>query len=287
MKRNIICFPHRLGQTKIGVEHGPALMLAHLLHKYPNYQYNILPVDCNNNPSFFHTNINNLYKMNQSLPLHESRINLGGDHSMSIATIAHSLNQNPNTKVVWVDAHADINTIDSSKTGNKHGMPLSFLTGLDNRYKKYSFIKNHLQFKNLFYVGLRDMDEFEKKILYKYNIPFITSDELNNDAPEAIYKIQQFVRVQYPVHLSIDVDVIDPNIFPHTGTISKNGANIYPLKTLLTYLLSCHNIYNIDIAEFNPFINDECSKGKLVDNVNTILSLLEPLFLKEYGKYLS
>ena len=68
-------------------------------------------------------------------------INIGGDHSMSIATIASTLNKYPNTKVIYFDAHADLNTYKSSKSKHYHGMPLSFITGIDH-HKKFSFIKN-------------------------------------------------------------------------------------------------------------------------------------------------
>ena len=66
---------------------------------------------------------------------------IGGDHSMSIASVAYTLNRDPNAKVLWIDAHADINTYNSSTTKNLHGMPLSFITGLDyigqlDNYKK-------------------------------------------------------------------------------------------------------------------------------------------------------
>ena len=75
---------------------------------------------------------------------------------MSIATVADTLNRNPNAKVIWIDAHADINTPDSSISKNLHGMPLAFLTGLTSPKEllNYTFIKNQLRFNNLLYIFL-------------------------------------------------------------------------------------------------------------------------------------
>lgn len=273
--KNIICFPHRLGQKKIGVEHAPALLLPNIFKKYSNINFNIKTVSCNNN---FHNNINNLYYANKSLIKKEQRINLGGDHSMSIASVAHSLNVYPETKVIWIDAHADINSYDSSTSKNKHGMPLSFLTGLDKKYKRFNFIKTKLPYHNLLYIGLRETDPFEKKIINNNKINYISCDELNDSPINIIFKLQQFIKPNDIIHLSFDVDVFDPSIFPHTGTIVQNGANLHSIHIILNYLFSFHKIYNIDIAEINPFIN----KNNLLYNIDVLLELFKPLFNKRY-----
>ena len=93
-------------------------------------------------------NINKLY--NQNALIDGRKINIGGDHSMSIATVADSLNRykQDNLKVLWFDAHPDINTYKSSKSKNVHGMPLGYLTGLC-KSNNFPFIVNHLNFNNL------------------------------------------------------------------------------------------------------------------------------------------
>ena len=94
------------------------------------------------------------------------KINIGGDHSMAIATVADSLNRVPpgKLKVIWFDAHPDINTYKSSISKNYHGMPLGYLTGLCKSHY-FPFITNYLNFENLLYIGIRDIDEYEKKII--------------------------------------------------------------------------------------------------------------------------
>ena len=132
--KNIILFPHDLGQTKHGVDKAPNYIKKYINRK----KHNIYTVK---NTGDFFKNIQELYEINKKL--NGDKINIGGDHSMSIATIADTMNRYPNAKVIYFDAHADINTYKSSKSKHFHGMPLSFVTGIDHN-DKFSFIKNFI-----------------------------------------------------------------------------------------------------------------------------------------------
>jgi len=105
------------------------------------------------------------------------KINIGGHHSMTVATIVESLNRfdtyyTDKFKVVWFGIHPDINTFENSESKNYHGMPLSYFTSLNNN-PDFSFIVNKLSFDNLLYVGVHDIDGFEKKIIEDYKIKYI------------------------------------------------------------------------------------------------------------------
>ena len=167
---------------------------------------------------------------------------------MSIATIADTLNKYPKSKVVYFDAHADINTYKSSNSKHYHGMPLSFVTGIDT-IKNFSFIKNLLPFDNLLYIGSRCWDIFEVNEVYKDNIKFITPDEINNNFKKSLNKIMNFVG-DSPVHVSFDVDSIDPKYIPSTGTPVKNGIKLKNAIKILDNLNNT-NIVNMDITELN------------------------------------
>lgn len=106
-------------------------------------------------------------------------LTLGGDHSIAIGTISGSARAirerlGREIAVIWVDAHADINTPETSDSGNIHGMPVSFLTGLakDDNEETFGWLKEHhmLSTKKLVYIGLRDIDKGEKKILREHGI---------------------------------------------------------------------------------------------------------------------
>ena len=157
-------------------------------------------------------NLKNLYTSNQSIV--GRKINIGGDHSMSIATVADSLNKfaDKDLKVLWFDAHPDINTYESSKSKNYHGMPLSYLTGL-SKNSDFSFIHHTLDFDNLMYIGIRDIDHYEKKIIEEKNIKYISCNEVNHNLNKSLDKIINFIG-NSPIHLSFDVDCMDPAFAP-------------------------------------------------------------------------
>jgi len=238
--KHVILFSHKLGQTKQGVDKTPAKMKSFInrtTHRVINVK----------STGDLFKNIQNLYKANKKCgksPI----VNIGGDHSMSIATIAHTLNTYPNAKVLYFDAHGDINTFASSKSKHYHGMPLSFMTGLDHD-DRFPFIKNKLSFDNLCYFGTRCVDPFEKDIIYEKNIKYIESPELNDNINQVIQKVDNFIG-NSPVHLSFDVDCLDPAFIPSTGTTVKDGIKYSSAIQMLNYLYT-KNVVNVDITELN------------------------------------
>ena len=253
---NIIYFPHKLGQLKNGLQNSKLI-----LNSIINKPINVVP--CNNSTidkNNFYNNLNNLYKINK---LYKKKINIGGDHSMSIASISESLNRYPNLKVLWFDAHPDINTYEKSKTKNFHGMPLSYLTGLDYD-ENFKFIKNKLNFDNLLYIGVRDIDDYEAEIIEKNNIKSIKSNELNQNPELCLKTIKNFIKND-PIHLSFDVDCMEPSIIPCTGTPVKDGLKLLETTHILNNIYF-DNIVNIDIVELNFEIGDDREKIKSINN---------------------
>jgi arginase len=206
----------------------------------------------------FFVNIDNLYKMNKKIK--GKKINIGGDHSMSIATIADTMNSHPNAKVIYFDAHADINTYKSSNSKHYHGMPLSFVTGIDSD-KRFYFIKNKLKLENLLYVGGRCWDIFERDLIYRHNIKHIDPNELNNDFENAMNKILAFAG-NSPIHLSFDVDCMDKSLVPSTGTAVKGGIKMDIGKKVLDGLRKHTDIVNVDITELNMDLGSDAEVKK-------------------------
>lgn len=242
--KNILLCPSNVGQLKKGVKNFPKIIKNHIKSDFKTSKVNI-----NYQNNIFY-NSNQIYK---ECFKYNYNICIGGDHSISIATGASSLNKNKDTKFIWIDAHADINTYKESNTKNYHGMPLSFLTGLDKN-TSFRFIRNNLPYKNLYYIGLRDVDNFEKKILKINNISSSSYQSINKDYNDVYIKLKKFIN-NSPVHISFDVDSIDPKYISSTGTIVKNGININSAKKLLKILLEKENIICLDIVEMNMDIN--------------------------------
>ena len=186
---------------------------------------------------------------------------------MSIATVAHSINQNSNIKVVWVDAHADINTYEKSSSKNFHGMPLSFLSGLDKEVK-FCFLKRNLNLDNLYYIGLRDLDDYEKYVLEKYKIKQLSVEDFNKEKWDNLF---DFVDGQ-DIHLSIDVDSLDPSYIPSTGTPVQKGLKLPQVLNFLDNINS--NVYNIDLVELNTMIGNKEEVKKSIKNTRKLFKKL-------------
>lgn len=263
MFNRIIYFPHKLGQLKDGVNKTPLIMKYFFSKESASFELE------DSNDLF--CNLHNLYNANNNLE--GRRINIGGDHSMSIATVAHTFNNFPKSKVIWVDAHADINTYHSSISKNYHGMPLGFLTGLC-KSENLDFIKNYVPFENILYFGVRDLDSFEKFIIRERNIDVITMEDINKDFNRSIGRVLDFVKDDN-LHLSFDVDSMDPRVIPSTGTPVNCGLSLEEGKSLLDVLLNKSNIYNVDIAELNLDIGNTKDKIKSLHNT---FSLFENYF---------
>tara|TARA_A100001035_G_scaffold255643_1_gene230320 strand:+ start:390 stop:1355 length:966 start_codon:yes stop_codon:yes gene_type:complete len=275
----VILHPSWLGQTKPGVALSPYLIKTEYqkIQYFDNYyreprsqhytQIYFLNSGAKNDNLI--DDLRSLYTVNSSVQ--NPRINIGGDHSMSISTLAYTLNKYPNAKVLWFDAHPDINTYDSSETKNIHGMPLSILSELDKTYRKnFSFIKNHLSLNNLMYIGIRSIDDYEKEVIDKYNISYIPSKIVNNNPEQSVSIIKDFIS-DSPFHLSIDVDSLSSDIMPCTGTPVENGIYYAQLQYLINHITSMNNLINVDLVELNIVDSDTSGMEKECLDKTTML----------------
>ena len=267
--KKIILYPESLGQNKPGVDKTPEKFSKFINHK----DHQFIKVKMTNN---LFKNLINLYNVNKAI--RGQKINIGGDHSMAIATIADTLNQYPDAKVIYFDAHGDINTYKSALTKNYHAMPLSFITGIDKDIAgDFPFIKNKLKLENLLFVGTRCLDQFEVDIIHKYNIKTITPSEINTDLPTALAKIEEFIGSR-PFHISFDVDCMDPKYVPSTGTVDSGGIEMSKGKAILDYLYT-KRVVSVDITELNVSLG---SKEEVAHSVKSTASLFEK-YLKSKG----
>ena len=248
-------FPNRLGQLKFGVEKTPFFLKS--LIRPDIYQHE---VKVSNDLS---SNLHNLYEKSKLVEGH--KVNIGGDHSMAIATVADSLRKYSNLKVVWFDAHCDINTYQESQSKNYHGMPLSILTGIE-KDKSLNFTDKLLNPANLLYIGVRDIDPFESQIMLEHNIKYLTVNQVNTDPYKCCNIISDFVS-DNPVHFSFDVDGLDPSVIPSTGTTASNGIKLEPAFEIVNRMLQT-NLKSVDITELNLEIGTV--EDKEISLINTI-----------------
>ena len=251
MIKNILFSFNSYGQRKKGVSKGPRKIYDFVKNENSITKQSKRTIQIFNSNDLF-KNLKSIYNSNDLIK--GKRINIGGDHSMTIATGAHTLNNYKEPKFLWFDAHADINNYENSPTKNYHGMVLSYLSGISNN-KRFDFIKKKLNLDNLMYIGLRDIDPYEKTIIEKYNIKVLTVNDINYNKEVAIDKIKNFIK-DSPVHLSFDVDSMDPKYIDSTGTLVERGLYTFQTKEVLKEVLK-KNVVNIDICELNLEIGDE------------------------------
>ncbi len=273
----LIQAPIHQGQKKLGVSLGPVFMQQSLLSQ--NFQFKNLVV--NEEQSSQKINM----KPYQSLCEIVARESLsekplfivGGDHSLSLGSIQGLLQVNPNLKVIWVDAHGDINTRQTSVTGAFHGMPLAFLLGYD-QMPEQTWLSTFLKPENLIYFGIRDLDPAEKHFLNLNNICHYSMGDIQElGLSQVIEQIKQLVSGAQ-VHFSIDSDAFDPTIAPSTGVRVANGLSFESVQLLIQNVLKVASVKSCDYVELNPQISDQASDVEKtaqigIDLFNVILQL--------------
>jgi len=260
------------GQLKDGVQDGPAEIIAKLREK--RYQLEIIepnevrgPRKSNKlNYDEVSEDCFNLYKSILSNN-HEKPLFLGGDHSVAISTIPSMLERYNDLFVIWIDAHCDINTSSTTLSNNIHGMPVAQICGLEKEYK-FDWIQKHLDLSRFIYVGIRDIDKAEATIVTENKIKYITMSRLREDGIKEIIRGINELTTDASIHISLDVDGIDPKYIPSTGTAVNDGLELDDVVYLIKNL---NNVKSMDIAEFNPSIGLEADKQKSLDSIMKII----------------
>lgn len=162
-------------------------------------------------------------------------LTLGGDHSIGLGTVSgHARTcENGDIAVLWVDAHADINTNKSSPSGNVHGMPMGLIAKeFSTEWPDLPFMEWHkpiFSVQNLAYIGLRSVDPYERHIIDKFNITAFDMKDvqlygIHNVIRMALHKIDP--GANRSLHVSFDIDSLDPLEAPSTGTAGKFFFNL-------------------------------------------------------------
>ena len=215
-------------------------------------------------------------------------LTIGGDHSIAAGTLAGTLNYNPDVKIIWVDAHADINTPKTSPSGNLHGMPVAMAMGLVEHAgvaKSFDWIPR-LSSKNIAYIGLRDVDAGEQKFLNDLGIIHYTANDVKRLGIGRVLNEIQFVmdpENNSEFHISFDVDGIDPKFFPSTGTPVSQGLDLLEGQTIINYFAQTKRLLALDLVEINPALGNAeelaqtlASAKCLIDGIPNWLDIVHP-----------
>ena len=276
---HIIGFPMDLGADRRGVDMGPsALRIAEIDNRIRSLGYNVIdegdvPVRRPENLDVEHASLKYLQPIAESCEMLAATVRrvldnggfplvLGGDHSMSIGTLAglagHCRDHDKRLGVLWIDAHADINTPDSSPSGNIHGMPVAAsigigheaLTSVGGPYRK-------LDPEDIVMIGLRSVDLGEKQLIREKSIRAYTMTDIDrirmfrviNESLDYLMS-----RVDH-IHVSFDLDSIDPEIVPGVGTPVPGGLTYREAHFMMETIAERGALGSLEVAEANPILD--------------------------------
>ena len=189
---------------------------------------------------------------------------LGGDHSVSLGTVS-GMATIGRTGVLWVDAHADFNTPEASSSGNVHGMPLATLCGLGHPdLVGVGGGGASVRPEDVVLVGLRRVDSEERRLLAEAGVQTYTMKEVDaHGIARVVDRVLDDLSHLGRVHLSFDLDVVDPRIAPGVGTPVRGGLTYREAHLLMELLGEAAVITSLDVVEINPILDEKNETAEL------------------------
>eukprot|EP00308_Calcidiscus_leptoporus_P016594 CAMPEP_0119351570 /NCGR_PEP_ID=MMETSP1334-20130426/867_1 /TAXON_ID=127549 /ORGANISM="Calcidiscus leptoporus, Strain RCC1130" /LENGTH=393 /DNA_ID=CAMNT_0007364407 /DNA_START=39 /DNA_END=1220 /DNA_ORIENTATION=+ len=187
-------------------------------------------------------------------------LTVGGDHSIAAGTIAAMQRTYPSLGVIWVDAHADANTPDTSPSMHYHGMPAAHLLGwFEQTLKGFDwFTPGCLSENRLAYIGLRDIDKEEAAMLKESNVAVYTMRDIDKHGIAKVIEMAIAAidpNSNRPLHLSLDIDAVDPHFAPGTGTCARGGLTYREIHYVCEEMALTNRLVGMDLVEVNPSLD--------------------------------
>ena len=188
---------------------------------------------------------------------------LGGDHSIAVGTIsgiaAYCKRKGKKLGVLWVDAHGDINTPATSPSGNIHGMPVAAVIGLGPKeLARVGGDFRKVNPKHVALVGIRSLDEGEKKHLKQAGIRVYTMSDIDRQGMHRVMKkaLAHVTDGTDFVHVSFDLDAVDPTVAPGVGTPVKGGLDYREAHLIMEFLADSGVMTSLEMVEVNPILDE-------------------------------
>jgi len=207
-------------------------------------------------------------------------IMLGGDHCLAIGSIgavaAHCRRTAKKLRVLWLDAHADFNTSEITPSGNVHGMPVACLFGIGPvdlvQLAGFSPVLNR---DELSQIGIRSVDPGERRMVHEqqlsiFDMRYVDEHGMRRVMSEALADVDEHTHL----HVSFDIDFLDPAIAPGVGTTVPGGPNYREAQLCMEMIADTGRLASLDIVELNPAFDDHNRTAKLA------VDLVESLFGK-------
>jgi arginase len=184
---------------------------------------------------------------------------LGGDHSVALGTLGGLASVGGVGGVLWIDAHADVNTPETSPSGNVHGMPLAAALGLGgDRFESNAWPLPAVDRQHVALIGTRDLDEGERRLLRSTGIRVFTMTEIDRiDIERAVREALDRVSGSGFVHVSLDMDALDPVVAPGVGTPVRGGLTYREAHLALELVAESGLVGSLEVVEVNPILDRE------------------------------
>jgi arginase len=202
---------------------------------------------------------------------------LGGDHSISIGSVAGIAAAEPSFGVIWFDAHGDMNTAETTPSGNIHGMPLAVSLGYGHPdLVNIGGFAPKVKPENVVLVGIRDIDEGEAELIKKSGIKAFTMAEIDRMGMARV--MEEAIAIASDgtkgIHLSLDLDALDPMYAPGVGTPVNGGVTYREGHLAMEMLAETKKLLSVDVVEVNPILDHQNRTGRMA------VELVESLFGK-------
>ena len=213
-------------------------------------------------------------------------ITLGGDHSIAIASaLADAKLNDGKVGLIWIDAHTDYNTFETTVTGNIHGLPCAAITGWKCEELRTFFDGTCIDPKRTVIIGARSIDPWEEDNIRYSGVTVFSTEDIKTKGIKAIIDEAFTIAMDRnkSVHVSYDLDVIDPDVAPGVSVPEVDGINEQEAMEILEEVLKHNNeISSMDVVEFNPLRDENRKTEQIALNiVARIIQVIE----KEKGKY--
>ncbi|QHQ37361.1 arginase [Algicella marina] len=212
----------------------------------------------------------------QEAAMHGFPIFLGGDHSLSLGSVAgmaaHASSQSRPLFILWLDAHTDLHTPLTSGSGNLHGTPLGYISGAAG-FDAFPPMPKPVPAHQICMIGLRSVDAAEKAMLQDSEMTAVdmrTIDEQGIARPLAEF-LGRVAAASGLLHVSLDVDFLDPSIAPAVGTTVPGGATFREAHLVMEMLGDSGLVSSLDLVELNPFLDDRGRTASLMVDLTASL----------------
>ncbi|PUB12804.1 arginase [Yoonia sediminilitoris] len=201
---------------------------------------------------------------------------LGGDHALAAGTVAgmaaYAASQNRPFFLLWLDAHSDIHTPDTTDTGNLHGTPVGYVTGRAG-FVDYPPLPATVDPAHICMIGLRSVDDAEHAVLDDGDVTLVDMRKIDEDgirAPLAGF-LDRVAQVNGLLHVSLDVDFLDPSAAPAVGTTVPGGATEREGHLVMEMLSDSGLVSSLDLVELNPFLDERGKTATLMVDLTASL----------------